>query len=155
MERWMWQEDGEEDVRSYWMTLRTGEDTLIWKRRLWIALCGGILLEEALDLSSDRILNKIRYSWTKATYNKCHYMTLWSVLITIFYRQAGYIASPLYCTACSVELRPNCITADGIGKCLLSFVRFWPNLEWWLRFSQGLKKFIFIKHSSPHVQLIY
>ena len=31
----MWQEDEEEDVRSYWMTLRTGEDTLIRKRRLW------------------------------------------------------------------------------------------------------------------------
>ena len=55
--RWMWQEDEGEDVRSYWMTLRTGEDTLIWKRRLWIALCGGIVLEEALDLSSDRLLN--------------------------------------------------------------------------------------------------
>ena len=26
-------------------------------RRLWIALCGGIVLEEALDLSSDRLLN--------------------------------------------------------------------------------------------------
>ena len=26
---WKWQEDEEEDVRSYWMTLRTGEDTLI------------------------------------------------------------------------------------------------------------------------------
>ena len=53
----MWQEDEEEDVRSYWMTLRTVEDTLIWKRRLWIALCGGIVLEEALDPSSDRLLN--------------------------------------------------------------------------------------------------
>ena len=40
------------------MTLRTGEDTLIWRRRLWIALCGGTVLEEALDLSSDRILNE-------------------------------------------------------------------------------------------------
>ena len=40
------------------MTLRTGEDTLIWRRRLWIALCGGIVLEEVLDLSSDRILNE-------------------------------------------------------------------------------------------------
>ena len=39
------------------MTLRTGEDTLICKRRLWIALCGGTVLEEALDLSSDRLLN--------------------------------------------------------------------------------------------------
>ena len=27
--RWKWQEDEEEDVRSYWMTLRTGDDTLI------------------------------------------------------------------------------------------------------------------------------
>ena len=27
--RWKWQEDEEEDVRSCWMTLRTGEDTLI------------------------------------------------------------------------------------------------------------------------------
>ena len=53
----MCKEDEEEDVRKYWMTLRTGEDTLIWKRRLWIALCGGIVLEEALDLSSDSILN--------------------------------------------------------------------------------------------------
>ena len=39
------------------MTLRTGQDNLILKRRLWIALCGGIVLEEALDLSSDSILN--------------------------------------------------------------------------------------------------
>ena len=27
------------------------------KRKLWIPLCGGIVLEEALDLSSDRLLN--------------------------------------------------------------------------------------------------
>jgi len=40
------------------MTLRTEEDILIWRRRLWIALCGGIVLEEALYLSSDRILNE-------------------------------------------------------------------------------------------------
>jgi hypothetical protein len=39
------------------MTLRTGEDTVIWRRKLQIALCGGIVLEEALDLSSERILN--------------------------------------------------------------------------------------------------
>jgi hypothetical protein len=38
-------------------TLRTGEDTLIWKRTLWIALCGGTILKETLDLSSDRLLN--------------------------------------------------------------------------------------------------
>ena len=29
-----------------------------WRRRLWIALYGGIVLEEALDLSSDGILNE-------------------------------------------------------------------------------------------------
>ena len=27
--RWKWQNYEEEDVRSYWMTLRTGEDTVI------------------------------------------------------------------------------------------------------------------------------
>ena len=48
----------QEDIKRYWMTLRTGEDILIWRRRLWIALYGGIVLEEALDLSSDRILNE-------------------------------------------------------------------------------------------------
>jgi hypothetical protein len=32
------------------MTLRKGEDTLISKRKLWIALCGELALEEALDL---------------------------------------------------------------------------------------------------------
>jgi len=31
--------------------LRKGEDTLIWKRKLWIALCGELALEETLDLS--------------------------------------------------------------------------------------------------------
>jgi len=29
-----WQEDEEEDARSCWMTLRTGEDTLIGRRKL-------------------------------------------------------------------------------------------------------------------------
>jgi hypothetical protein len=24
----------EEDIRNYWMTLRRGEDTLIWRRKL-------------------------------------------------------------------------------------------------------------------------
>ena len=69
----MWQEDEEEDVRSCWMTLRTGEDTLIWRRRLWIALCGGIVLEEALDLSSDRLLNNnnkfVWSSWVANLYS--------------------------------------------------------------------------------------
>ena len=40
------------------MTLRTGEDILIWRRRFCIALYGGIVLEEALDLLSHRILNE-------------------------------------------------------------------------------------------------
>ena len=31
------------------------------KEKLWIALCGRIVLEEALDLSSDRILNEWMY----------------------------------------------------------------------------------------------
>ena len=46
-----WQEDKEEDVGSYCMTLRKEEDTLIWRRKLWIALCGELALKEALDLS--------------------------------------------------------------------------------------------------------
>jgi hypothetical protein len=46
-----WQEGKEEGVGSYWMTLRKGEDNLIWKRKLWIALCGELTLEEALELS--------------------------------------------------------------------------------------------------------
>jgi hypothetical protein len=33
------------------MTLRKGEDNNIKKRKLWIALCGELALEEALDLS--------------------------------------------------------------------------------------------------------
>ena len=41
----------EEDVGSYWVTLRKGENTLISKRELWIALCGELALEEALHLS--------------------------------------------------------------------------------------------------------
>jgi hypothetical protein len=33
------------------MTLRKGEDTLISRKKLWIALCGELALEEALDLA--------------------------------------------------------------------------------------------------------
>ena len=48
-----------------------GDDTLIWRRKRYIALCGGIVLEEALDLSSDRILNEwMGISW----YNIYFYM---------------------------------------------------------------------------------
>jgi hypothetical protein len=42
--------DKEEDVGSYWMTIRKGEDTLIWRRKLWIALC--------VDLGGRRIIKK-------------------------------------------------------------------------------------------------
>jgi hypothetical protein len=38
------------------MALGMGEEAVIWRRRLWIALCGGTVLEEALGLSLDRIL---------------------------------------------------------------------------------------------------
>jgi hypothetical protein len=38
------------------MALGMGEDVDIWRRRLWIALCGRIILEEALDLLLDRLL---------------------------------------------------------------------------------------------------
>jgi len=40
------------------MTLTKGEDTLISRRKLYIALCGELVLEEALDLSKDRLLNE-------------------------------------------------------------------------------------------------
>jgi hypothetical protein len=33
------------------MTLKKGEDTLISKRKFWIALYGELAMEEALDLS--------------------------------------------------------------------------------------------------------
>ena len=48
---WKWQEDEEEDVESYWVNLRKGEDTLIRRRKLYIVPCGELALEEALDLS--------------------------------------------------------------------------------------------------------
>ena len=49
------------------MTLRTEEDTLIWRRKLWIAICGGIVLEDALNLSSDRLLDDDDVSRTEQT----------------------------------------------------------------------------------------
>ena len=88
------------------------------------------------------------FSSAMATYSKFHYTTLWSMVSTIFYRQVGYSAYYLYCTAYCLDFRPNLNTVDGIGNCVRSFVRFWPNLEWGLRFFQRLKKFVFIKHSS-------
>ncbi|PNF18313.1 hypothetical protein B7P43_G14498 [Cryptotermes secundus] len=49
-------EDEEEDVRRCWMTLGTEEDIFICRRKLWIALSGETVLEETVDLSSDRLL---------------------------------------------------------------------------------------------------
>jgi len=43
--------DKEEDVSSYWMTLRIQEDTGNWKRKQQIILCVEHALEEAMDLS--------------------------------------------------------------------------------------------------------
>ena len=80
----MWQEDEEEDVRTYWMTLRTGEDTLIWKRRLWIALCGGIILEEALDLSSDRLLNNKIISNVYVWFLSVLFFCVWYGIVFLF-----------------------------------------------------------------------
>jgi hypothetical protein len=39
------------NVGSYWTSLRKVENILILRRKLWIALCAEIALEEALDLS--------------------------------------------------------------------------------------------------------
>ena len=82
-----WQEDEEENVRSYWMTLRTGEDIHIWRRRLWIALCANIVLEEALNLSSDRILNE------SMNFNKEHMSSL--KVIWIRWEHVGLFLSVL------------------------------------------------------------
>ena len=44
------QEDEEENVGNYWMTLRKGEDALVGRRKLQIVLCGELALADALDL---------------------------------------------------------------------------------------------------------
>ena len=49
-------EDEEEDVSSYYMTLRKGEDTGNWKIEHYMALCGELALEEATDLSSEYMM---------------------------------------------------------------------------------------------------
>jgi uncharacterized protein YhhL (DUF1145 family) len=43
-------------VRSCWTTLKKKEDTGSWRRKLRIALFGELGLEEATDLSQDRLL---------------------------------------------------------------------------------------------------
>jgi hypothetical protein len=51
------QEDEEGDVSSCWMNLRKQEDTGSLRRKLRIALFGELSLEEAMDLSKDRLLD--------------------------------------------------------------------------------------------------
>jgi hypothetical protein len=51
-------EDQEEDVSTYWMTLRETEDTGIRKRKHEIALRGQLTSEQAMDLSQDRLHNE-------------------------------------------------------------------------------------------------
>jgi len=49
-----WREDGEEDLSSYFTTLRKREDTGIWNITHYITFSGGLALEEAMDLSLDK-----------------------------------------------------------------------------------------------------
>ena len=49
-ERWKGQGSEEKDVSSYWITLRKRENTVNWKRKHYIALCGELVLEEFVDL---------------------------------------------------------------------------------------------------------
>jgi hypothetical protein len=47
----MGREDEKKGLRSYWMTLRRREVTGYLKRKHYIALCGELDLEEAVELS--------------------------------------------------------------------------------------------------------
>jgi hypothetical protein len=48
----------EEEVSSYWVTLRKREGIGNQKKKHQIALCGELYLEEATDLSSDYKMNE-------------------------------------------------------------------------------------------------
>jgi hypothetical protein len=50
------QEGEEGDISSCWMNLRKQEDTGSRRRKLRIELFGELILEEAMDLSQDRLL---------------------------------------------------------------------------------------------------
>jgi hypothetical protein len=47
--------DEEEGVSVHWMILRKGEDPGILKRKHQITLCGELGLDEAMDMSQDRL----------------------------------------------------------------------------------------------------
>jgi len=49
-----WREDGEGDLSSYFTTLREREDTGIWNITHYVTFSGGLVLEEAMDLSLDK-----------------------------------------------------------------------------------------------------
>ena len=57
-EKWKGRDDEEEDVSSYWMTSRKGEDTVSLKRKHQKPLCRELALEETMDVSHDRPCNK-------------------------------------------------------------------------------------------------
>lgn len=60
LQRQMREED-EEDIRSYWMTVRKREDIVNWNSKHQISLCEELDLEEAVDmygrLRSDDVQN--------------------------------------------------------------------------------------------------
>jgi hypothetical protein len=45
-------DDEEKDENSYWITLKETEDTGIWKRKHWIALCGELVLKDQEENAS-------------------------------------------------------------------------------------------------------
>ena len=51
-------EDEEEDVSSYWMTLRKGQDIGKWKGDHWLALYGELAMEADMELCIDRLLSE-------------------------------------------------------------------------------------------------
>ena len=57
------------------MTLRTGEDILIWRRRFWIALYGGIVLEEALGP-----VVRQNTEWINEYAGTCMFIQIWWVI---------------------------------------------------------------------------
>ena len=57
-DKWNEQDDEEEDVSSYFMTVRKSEGTGILKRNHRIAVCGQFNFQQAVDLSQDKLRNE-------------------------------------------------------------------------------------------------
>jgi len=68
----------EEDVGRYWMSLRKGEERILSFEGG--SHCGELALEEALDLSQDRLLNAKQHTPNTQC---CHYIRL--ICIKIYY----------------------------------------------------------------------